>query len=102
MNFFRRKPPTDEWPFEDPPNVAVFTTRQVINKAQPILYVSHDEEDGGWQFHMGKEVSEQDARVVSLKSIVNLDPSVTQLANLPYGWIAIRGNLAEPWQRQQA
>ena len=44
-------PTLDEgWPFDDSPNVAVITTRQVTEDNAPILLVSHDEEDGGWQF----------------------------------------------------
>jgi hypothetical protein len=41
-------PTLDEgWPFDDSPNVAVITTRQVTENNAPILLVSHDEEDGG-------------------------------------------------------
>lgn len=44
-----------KWLFEDPPNVAVITSNQVL-QGNPILYVSHDEDDGCWQFHTGEIV----------------------------------------------
>lgn len=38
------------WPFEDPQNVAVFTVRSILDGDDWIYYVTHDEEDGAWQF----------------------------------------------------
>ncbi|MGO4185903.1 hypothetical protein AB4Z17_32735 [Paenibacillus sp. TAF43_2] len=52
------------WPFEDPENVAVITTQKIMNKHSPILYVSHDSDDGMWQFLDGEEVIELDARIL--------------------------------------
>lgn len=103
MNLFHRKPrPQVEWPFDDPPNVAVITTRQILSKDAPILFVSHDEEDGGWQFHTDENVSESDARIVSLHFVVSRDSSLKQLADLPLGWVATRSSVAAPWQRAKA
>lgn len=90
-----------EWPFEDPKNVIAITTKQVIEKGYPILYVSHDADDGCWQFHTGNTTSENDALVVALETIVKLDPSIKFLATLPYGWVAIRENKDDPWTRQE-
>lgn len=86
------------WLFDDPPNVAVLTTHQVL-KGETILYVSHDEEDGAWQFHTGETMNESDAKVVALKRIVELDCSVMQLADLPLGWVATRSEADAVWQR---
>ena len=59
-------PTLDEgWPFDDPPNVAVVTTREVTDNNAPILFVTDDEEDGGWQFLPGEPVLEENARVVA-------------------------------------
>jgi hypothetical protein len=38
------------WAFADPPNVAVITVKQVLREGMPVLYVSHDEDDGGGSF----------------------------------------------------
>lgn len=86
------------WLFDDPPNLAVITTYHVFEGA-PILYVSHDEDDGGWQFLTGEIASEADAKVVSLKRIIYLDSSITELADLPLGWIATRSRVGDIWQR---
>jgi len=87
------------WPFDDPPNLAVVTTRQVTEHGVAILFVSHDEDDGGWQFLTGEPPREEDARVVALRRIWLLDPSVGELANLPPRWQASRNTPADPWRR---
>ena len=38
----------EDWPFDDPQNVAVVTTREITKENAPIPLGSHDEEDGGW------------------------------------------------------
>ena len=38
------------WPFDQPPNCAVFTLRRIAEGIDPILFVSHDLDDHGWQF----------------------------------------------------
>ena len=43
----------DVWPFADPPNTAVITTRPVLEQSAPILLVVHDAVDGTWQFLCG-------------------------------------------------
>lgn len=88
-----------DWPFEDPPNVAVFTTTAVVKGGSPILRVTHDDDDGAWQFHTGETVTAGDAMIVALRQIVKLDPSIGSLADLPYGWIATRDNVASEWKR---
>jgi hypothetical protein len=92
---------SDVWPFKDPPNVAVFTSRDVIELGQWIYYVSHDLEDGAWQFHSlhGSPSNPSDARVVLLKNIFKLDPSLGKIADLPRGWIAWRKLQHAEWQR---
>ena len=92
----------DEWPFADPKNVAVFTTMQVVRLGQPILHVSHDGEDGAWQFHSGaQKVFAGDAMIVALQEIVEHDPTICELADLPCGWFAERDNVGSPWRRAQ-
>lgn len=87
------------WSFQDSPNTAVFTTVSVLNLCQPILLVTHDADDGAWQFHSDNcRPSIEDARIVSLQQIVELDSSITELASLPLGWQATRENPDRPWQ----
>ncbi len=87
------------WPFEDPKNVAVITTHNIMKRLSPILYVSHDEDDEMWQFLEEGEVSEKEARILSLEEVVNLEPRLAELADLPIGWIAWRKSVSNEWIR---
>lgn len=86
-----------EFPFSDAPNTAVITCSHVLEDNKPILYVSHDEEDGMWQFLCGKQHDESEARIVSLYSIFMRDNSIAELAEMPYGYFAERQNKDESW-----
>lgn len=92
-----------KWPFADPPNVAVLTSRDVIDSGMPIIHVFHDADDGVWQFHSvhGAPEREADARVVALSTILEIDPRVALLADLPLGWVAHRDGPTDPWRRER-
>ena len=90
------------WGFADPPNVATLTVRQVMQRERPILLVCHDEEDGDWQFLTGDEFRVEDAMLVALHSVIELDASLSELADLPLGWTARRDRPGSPWIRSQA
>jgi hypothetical protein len=88
------------WPFAYSPNVATITLRSIVERGQPILFVSHDSDDGYWQFmDGGDEFRVEDAMVIALKEVVEIDESVIELADLPLGWFAHRGSRNEPWKR---
>ena len=91
-----------QWEFQDSPNVAVITSRVVVFGGDWIAHVSHDASDGGWQFHSAKTLNENDAAIVSLREIAELDPSITELADLPLGWRAWRDSRTSPWQRRES
>lgn len=90
--------PDIDWPFDQPPNTASITVRAVLEGA-PILIVSHDADDGGWQFLDGQEVDEAEGRVIGLGKALRLDPGLRELADLPEGWVASRRDAASPWIR---
>ncbi len=91
------------WAFADPPNVAVFTSERILRGEDWIHYASHDADDGAWQFHpSGGITPEHEAAVVALHTIVDLDPSVNALADLPLGWHAWRPDRDAAWQRERA
>lgn len=89
----------NDWPFDEPPNVATMTVRQVMQDGQPILYVSHDADDGMWQFLAGESVVMSDGMIVSLGAVFRIDPSIGELADLPLGWTAERTAPGQSWQR---
>ncbi len=90
------------WPFADPENVSVIALRDITDGKTVILLVSHDEEDGMWQFLDGRDNPDPDeAILVCLKHVFELDPSVGELADLPCGWRAWRDSADRPWQREE-
>ena len=89
-----------KWKFSDTEDTAVFTTKQVSTGNMQILYVSHDGEDGSWEFY-GKSVDMKNAILIPLKKIVELDKTVNDLSDLPCGWIATRNSKNDPWKKEQ-
>lgn len=85
-----------KFPFEDKPNTACFTCCHVLDERKPILYVSHDE-DGYWQFLCGGRHTEEDARIVSLANILEIDETVAALSQLDYGEYAEAGDGTDDW-----
>lgn len=91
---------TPDWPFADPPTTAVFTSKRILAGLDWIHYVTHDAEDGAWQFHpYAAPTPDEEAAVVSLRSIMDMDPAVKDLSDLPLGWCAWRADRDAPWQR---
>ncbi len=92
----------DGWPFDQPPNCAVFTLRRIAEGFDPILFVSHDLDDHGWQF-LGLDGGPfQEAAVIGLAHILELDPGIRCLADMPPGWCAWRQSWAGAWQTRRS
>ena len=89
-----------DWTFDQAENVACFTVRQVLKEGAPILYVVHDASDHGWQFLTGEDVTMKDAMIVSMKEIVEHDPTLLEIGNMPPGHTARRSAVGEPWMIQ--
>lgn len=91
--------PSRPWPFDQPRNAACLTTSQVVVGTEPILRVFHDPEDHGWQFIGSSDASKSEARLLALEEIVEQDPTVLEVADLPPGGHAIRERAGGPWSR---
>lgn len=89
-----------QWPFDQPPNCAVITLRQIIEGGAPIQHVTHDSDDHGWQFLTLADAKEEDALIVCFSHVVELDPSLKKLADLPPGWHAWRESATSEWIRE--
>lgn len=87
----------DIFPFSDALNTAVFICSHILDGKEKILFVSHDADDGAWQFLCGKEHNESDARIVSLKYVLDLDPTIVKLKDLPLGYCAERKSKNDKW-----
>ena len=83
------------------PNGLVFTSRQVMYERWPILLVSHDASDEAWQFVNGEGDTEEDTEpmLIHPEHVVDLDPSVLELTDLPLGWLAWRADAQDGWTR---
>ena len=91
---------TPAWKFNDPPNVAVIARKSIFTHGDVIVYVTHDSDDGCWQFHTAQPeaMDINDACLVSFQSIVEHDPTIEQLAALPLGWCASRSSVDQGWE----
>ena len=89
------------WTFPDLPHTRVFLSEAVNSGLEPVTYVSHDRDDGAWQF-LGDTMSGGKQPIIScLHHPVDRDPSLKQLADLPVGWWAERVDTSSPWIRHQ-
>ena len=93
--------PNDPWPWDQAPNAAAITLRSVLDGA-PILFVSHDSDDDGWQFLDGlSRADPADARLIGMREVLRRDPTLRDIADLPPGWVAHRDGVGEPWARER-
>lgn len=83
--------------FDKDLNDYVFTTRFVVENNLPIVLISHDEE-GDWQFLSEEGAIESEARIILLGEMIQHDPSILEVADLPIGAKAFRDNPNCPWQ----
>lgn len=88
-----------DWPFDQAKNVATITTKQVVKESFPVLMVVHYEEDDSWAFTCGTTNKSEDLMVVGMGEVVNLDPSLYSIADLPPGWSATRESVNSEWVR---
>jgi hypothetical protein len=89
------------WPFDNPPDGIVVTTKYVTQDRRPILYVTHerDEEEGIiWQFHCGNgDYAASVVQLARLDEILELDSGLYDIASLPLGFCAKRASLKGQW-----
>lgn len=84
-------------------DIAVFTTKYVLEDKRIITYVSHDIEDDAWQFFSNDKFEDfsKVARVVGFNEIMDLDPTLRDLVDMEMGCIATRNNINDKWTIKQ-
>jgi hypothetical protein len=92
--------PADDWPFDQKPNVAALTTRQVLIDKLPILVVTHYDDDDSWAFICGTTEQVDDIRIIGMGEALDLDPTLRTIADLPPGWTAWRQTLGGSWLKE--
>lgn len=90
-----------DWSFPDPPHKLVFLSQAVHSGSEPITYVSHDAEDGAWQFLGDSMAGGGKPVLVCFHHPVDEDRSLKELADLPLGWWAERRTPEHPWIRHE-
>ena len=86
-----------DWPFSDPKELEVMTTKPVLEGKEPILFVSHDVDDGGWQFHSGPDFDDEAVCTATLGQVLELDASIAKVSELTLGTSAWRDAAGESW-----
>ena len=86
-----------EFPFSDAKNTATLTCCHVIKDNYPILYASHDEDDGMWQFLCGQQHETEEAMFVALEEVFIRDKSIAVIAKMPLGYEAERNDINSKW-----
>ena len=92
---------SDKWPFDQDPDTAALTTRQVLEKTEPIRAVVHYSDDHSWAFTHGTSDKKEDYRIVHMSHLLHLDKSLSSIADLPPGWSAWRDAGSDEWERTE-
>lgn len=91
-----------DWLFPDDPATPCVTTIHVTDGSSTIVSVCRARDDDGeltWQFHSAEPFKMKDAQLVRLDTILSIDPSMHELADLPLGFEATRTSANARWNR---
>lgn len=78
-------------------NIAVFTSQQILD-GDPIMRVYCNKDDFSLEFYSDKDINQEDLRVISLRQIFSLDPSMKELVGrLSLGEFAYRNDIESSW-----
>jgi len=78
-------------------NTLALSSKYVITKVSPIVYATvHD--DGIWEFWSKETIEEEEIMVVTLKQIIEIDPSINEIIHIAEGIAAVRNDISTPWQ----
>jgi hypothetical protein len=90
-----------DWKFPDKPHTKAFLSKAVQEGKEWITFVTHDLSDGAWQIFGETGVEEGGLKLTCLHHIVEKDPTLNELADLPKGWWAEREAPGQPWERYE-
>lgn len=87
--------------FYEERNRPIFTTENVLSKKEFVKYVVHDEE-GDCFFTEEVDTDPETLIMVSLDSLVKIDPSLNSIFYLPFNHEAIRSSQDAKWETQES
>ncbi|MEP7706798.1 hypothetical protein [Paraglaciecola sp. 25GB23A] len=90
----------NDWPFDCAINTCVVTTKFVYDRSEPIVQVTHYEDDE-WQFMCNTTDDPDDGIVVCMGCFFQKFPEIAELASLPLGWDAYREDVTQPWDIEE-
>jgi len=79
-------------------DIAVTTTQEVADGKAPVVYVTRDKL--GLQFLDAKETGGRKTVAIAKADLLQLDPSLAEVFNLPIGWHAWRESADAPWEQE--
>jgi hypothetical protein len=88
-----------DWKFPDKPHTKAFVSKPVQDGTEGITFVTHDLSDGAWQILGETGIETGGPELACLHHMVERDPALAELADLPRGWYAERDAPGEPWER---
>lgn len=89
--------------FKESDNTSVFTTKFVIIDKKDITRVTHDKEDGTWQYFSSDQFEnfEDVAKIVGLGQMIKIDSSILELADMKEGYVAHRNSRSDKWEIEE-
>ena len=88
-----------DWKFPDKPHTKAFISKALQENKEWITYVTHDLSDGAWQILGETGIESGGPELACLHHMVEKDPTLAELADLPKGWYAERVAPGRPWER---
>jgi hypothetical protein len=85
------------YPFSERKNLLVFTCTHILDGEKNINLVTHHFDDNSWEFLCGEAHKDEDAVIISIDEICNIDKSIEKLCDLPVGYCATRKNITSKW-----
>ena len=74
-------------------------TREVFERHEPALLISHDADDGIWQLIGTSDADPATGKICHLHHAVDADPTLIDALDLAPGRSAVRTGLGRPWSR---
>lgn len=88
-----------DWRFPDKPHTKAFISKAIQEDKEWITYVTHDLSDGAWQILGETGIDSGGPELACLHHMVEKDPTLVELADLPKGWYAERTAPGRAWER---
>lgn len=86
------------YPFSERPDMLVFTCAHFLDGKADITKVCHHWNDNMWEFVCDGEHTDEDAVVMSVGELCELDSTLGLLCDLPVGACAVRKSKAFAWE----